>query len=518
MKLPRPAWLVSTVIFAVITPLIAQSQKTYNAEGTITVFSTPYEKINLMVDDDETEYLLDNATSLPKNTKREDLRVGQKIKITYLLSGKDYLIREVSVKSAKVDETLKFTGLFEFVEDDIAYVDGKKIKLLPDAAIECPGKKFLKRDCGCDKPKPYRGFDDKNIRKGSYFNVEGKQDKDGVINASKITVCRNTVTQDELALRQSVEANIGTNGLVKVKAPQDIMAANGLSQGNIKIGNVDYKLYDDVKVQGYVNMVGTRLIPEYAQDSFFLGDNQIIWRFYVIQNNIPNAFAFPNGMVFVHTGLLKIMENESQLALVLGHEISHVLYEHAAQRYSKSKYLEGGLANTAWERAKLFIPGMKQRIDTSNGIAASLTGFVDRLAPQNLSGLFEKTKEKQADRVGLFYMYIAGYDLREAPKFWLKMKTLTGDVSFQQKISSSAMNILQSKDLKLDKSLLNQLGEKGVNAVGGALLDNIYASHPLAQQRYDDISELIAIYYKNADFGKANAGVDEFRKYLGSIK
>lgn len=518
MKLPKPVWLVSMAIFAVMIPLISQSQKTYNAEGTITVFSSPYEKINLMVDEDETEYLLNNGTSLPKNTKHEDLKVGQKIKITYFLSGKDYMIKEVSVKSAKIDETLKFTGLFEFVEEDIAYVDGKKIKLLPDAVIECPGKKFLKRDCGCDKPKPYRGFDDKNIRKGSYFNVEGKQDKDGVVAASKITVCRNTVTQDELALRQSVEANIGTNGLVKVKAPQGIMSSDGLSQGNIKIGDVNYKLYDDVKVQGYVNMVGIRLVPAYAQDSSFLNDNQIVWRFYVIHSNIPNAFAFPNGMVFIHTGLLKIMENESQLALVLGHEISHVLYEHAAQRYSRSKYLEGGLANTAWERAKSLIPGMKQRADTSNGISASLTGFVDRLAPQNLSGLFEKTKEKQSDRVGLFYMYIAGYDLREAPKFWLKMKTLTGDAGFQQKLSSSAMNILQSKDLKLDKSLLSQLGEKGVNAVGGALLDNIYASHPLAQQRYDDISELIAVYYKDADFGKANTGVEEFKTYLGSVK
>jgi beta-barrel assembly-enhancing protease len=238
----------------------------------------------------------------------------------------------------------------------------------------------------------------------------------------------------------------------------------------------------------------------------------------VIHNSIPNAFAFPNGMVFIHTGLLKVIENEAQLALVLGHEISHVLYEHAAQRYARSKYFDGDLAASAWNRVKTLIPKIKQLEDTSRGMNASLNGLVDRLAPQNLSGLFEKTKERQADRVGLFYMYIAGYDLREAPKFWLQMKTLTGDAGFRQKLSNSAIDILQSKDLKFDKSLLGQLGDKGINAVGGALLDNIYASHPLSQQRYDDISELLAVYYKDADFSKAETGINEFRKYIGNIK
>jgi len=498
-------------------PLFSTAQKTYDAEGTITAFTNPFDKIILMVDDDETEYLLNNSSSFSKGVKKEDLKPGQKIKIVYYLENRDYVIKEVIIKSTKIDETLKFTGLFEFLDNDIAYVDGKKIKLTANATLECPGKKLFKKSCGCEKSKPYRGFDDKNIRRGSYFNVEGKLDKDGIIEASKISVCKNEVTQDEIELRRSVEQSYDASGLMAVKAPKGINITNNLSQGNIKIGSLEYKLYDDLKVQGYINMVGMRMIPEYAQDSVFKENNQIIWRFYVINSPIPNAFAYPNGMVFVYTGLLRIMENESQLALVLGHEIAHVLYEHSAQRYTKSKNLGGGVTTSAFGFIKKKL-GIKESADTSNAINASLNGFADKLAPQNLSGLFEKTKETQADRIGLMYMYQLGYDLREAPKFWLKMKTLTGDPSFQGKMNTSAKNLLQSKDLKLDKNILNQIGGKSLDAVGGALLDNVYASHPLATQRYDDINELITTYYKDVDFSKTMTGVEDFKKYLSNIK
>lgn len=271
-----------------LLPFISKAQKTYDAEGTITTFASPFDKVNLMVDDDETEYLFNEATSFSKGAKREELKPGQKIKIVYFLEGRDYVIKEVIVKSTKVDETLKFTGLFEFLDNEIAFVDGKKIKLTEKGTIECPGKKLFKKNCGCEKSKPYRGFEDKNIRRGSYFNVEGKLDKDGIIEASKISVCKNEVTQDELELRQSIEQSYDGSGLVKVKTPAGFSGVKSLSQGNIVIGNLEYKLYNDLKVQGYINMVGMRLIPEYAQDSLFKELNNISWRFYVINSPIPN--------------------------------------------------------------------------------------------------------------------------------------------------------------------------------------------------------------------------------------
>ncbi|WP_298139673.1 M48 family metallopeptidase [Flavobacterium sp.] len=491
-------------------------QKTYEDEGTVTQFKSPFNVITLMVGDDETEYLINEDTSFPKKIEKEDIKIGQKIGIKYFLDNRDYVLKEITVKSNKIDENINFTGLFEFVDSDIAYVDGKKIKLTDKGTLECPGKKLFSRDCGCEKVKPYRGFDDKNIRMGSYFNITGKLDKDGIIQASKISVCRNGVSEDEITLRNAIENSYDASGLLKVKAPTGFNATNGLYQGNIKIGALEYKLLDNIKVQGYVNLVGNRIIPQYAQEESFKEANNIIYRFYVIENSIPNAFAYPNGMVFIHTGLLKIIENEAQLALVLGHEIAHVLYEHSVDRYKKSKKLDGGIAKSGlrWFNKKL---GLDKSNDNSV-FSASLNNLTDKIAPENLSGLFEKTKETQADRIGLLYMYMAGYDLREAPKFWLKMKTVSGDASYQQKINKTANGLLESKDLDIEKGLLSQLGSKGMDAVSNSLLENIYASHPLASQRYDDINELMTIYYKDIDFTKALVGDGDYKKYLGGIK
>ena len=520
MTSPKLIYLcVSIVTTVLLFPLICTAQKIYDAEGTITTFVSPFERINLMLSDgDETEYLFNSSTSFSKGIKKENLKPGQKIKIYYYLEDREYVIKEIVVKSTKVDETVKFTGLFDFLDNDIAFVDGKKVKMTQNGTLECPGKKWLKKNCGCENSKPYRGFDDKNIRHGSYFKVEGKLNKEGIIEASEVFVCKNEVTEDEIALRQSIEQSYDASGLVKIKAPKWTNLQNSLSEGNIKIGSLEYKLYDDIKVQGYVNMVGMRVIPEYAQDNEFKSSNNIIWRFYVINSPIPNAFAYPNGMVFVYSGLLSIMENEAQLALVLGHEITHVLYEHSAQRYTKSKYLNNGVVKSGWKKITNLLPVSLRSKDTANTLTSSLNSFVDKLAPENLSGLFEKTKETQADRVGLSYMFQLGYDLREAPKFWLKMKTISGDENFQQKMNSSAKKLLQSNELTLDKSILNQIGGKAMDAVGGALLENVYASHPLATKRYDDINELITTYYKDADFSKALVGVEDFKKYLGTVK
>lgn len=518
MKTTKHPYKFKYLFLVLFIANLSYAQKVYEDEGTVTQFKSPYKSVTLMIDDDETEYVINDNTTFPKKIKKEDIKIGQKISIKYFLDNKDYVLKEISVKSNKIDENLSFTGLFEFVDSDIAYVDGKKVKLTENGTLECPGKKLFGRDCGCEKVKPYRSFEDKSIRMGSYFNVSGKLDKDGVIQASKITVCRNAVTGDELALRSSIEKSYDAEGLVKVKAPTGFNAANGLYQGNIKIGAVEYKLLDNIKVQGYVNLVGSRIIPQYAQEENFKEDNNIIYRFYVIENPVPNAFAYPNGMVFIHSGLLKIIENEAQLALVLGHEIAHVLYEHSVERYKKSKKLDGGIAKSGLKWISGKIPGLDKKGGDESILSSSLNMLTDKISPENLSGLFEKSKETQADRIGLLYMYMAGYDLREAPRFWLKMKTVSGDAGYQQKLSKTVNGLLEGKDLDIEKDLLKQLGSKGIEAVSGSLLENIYASHPLASKRYDDINELMTIYYKDTDFSKALVGDGDYKKYLGGIK
>jgi beta-barrel assembly-enhancing protease len=508
------------------TLLFSQRKKVYTAEGTVIQNSVNTERIVLMVDDEEMEFLFNASVKYGKKTKPDDLRYGLKVKVDYILLNQDYIIKEVRILNNKVDEKIEFKGVFEYYEDGIALIDGRKVRLSADGLLECTGKSLFGKHCGCDKAKPYKGFSDPSLQKGAFLSVHGKLDSSGVIVASRINVCKNAVSKDEVELRSLVESSYNTKGLVKVKAPKNFNVANGLYKGTIVIGDLEYKLSSNVNVQGYINMVGNKILPKYAQDTSFLNANDIRFRFHVIENNIPNAFAYPNGMIFIHTGLLSIMTNEAQLALVLGHEIAHVLYEHSVDRYKKSKLLDNTVTKGLFSflKAKVGLTKKKDKEedeieeDDNDSFDASLNNLVNRFSPQNLSGLFEKRKETQADRIGLMYMHTTGYDLREAPKFWLKMKELTGEMSFQQKLTSNATGLIKKSNLSTNKDIIAQLGGKALEVAGVTLLENIYASHPLAKKRYDDINELIATYYRDVDFSKAFIGAREFYKFVGHIK
>ena len=81
-------------------------------------------------------------------------------------------------------------------------------------------------------------------------------------------------------------------------------------------------VYNDLDTTKYITKVGQAVLPggpEYQN---------VHWQFFILRDAIPNAFALPNGSIYVHTGLLAILENEAQLAGVLAHEETHVMNRH----------------------------------------------------------------------------------------------------------------------------------------------------------------------------------------------
>ena len=80
--------------------------------------------------------------------------------------------------------------------------------------------------------------------------------------------------------------------------------------------------YAELELEAYVNEVTQSLLPAEAK---WQG---LSLKVQVIQNPLLNAFVLPNGMMYVHTGLLARMDNEAQLAALLGHEITHVTHRH----------------------------------------------------------------------------------------------------------------------------------------------------------------------------------------------
>lgn len=153
-------------------------------------------------------------------------------------------------------------------------------------------------------------------------------------------------------------------------------------------------IYQDEKLESYLNNVVARLQPQTAP-----ADLEI--RVKVIKNAYLNAFAYPNGMIYIHTGLLARMDNEAQLAVVLAHEITHCTHRHALRVFRHFKDKRSFL--TGVQQALMANKGL-QKLSGTIGLTGSLAG---------VSG-YARELEAEADRVGIELMARAGYNPRDA--------------------------------------------------------------------------------------------------------
>lgn len=131
------------------------------------------------------------------------------------------------------------------------------------------------------------------------------------------------------------------------------------------------------------------------------------WEIRVFADDTPNAFALPGKKVGVHTGMLKLVQNDAQLAAVVGHEIGHVLAKHASERASV-----GMLEQLTQEVAGQINPG-----------AASLFGLGAQLG---VMLPFSRTQESEADIIGQDMMARAGFDPEESIRLWRLMEKQDG--------------------------------------------------------------------------------------------
>jgi metalloendopeptidase OMA1, mitochondrial len=136
------------------------------------------------------------------------------------------------------------------------------------------------------------------------------------------------------------------------------------------------------------------------------------WEFVVFESDQLNAFALPGGKVGVYTGLIKLAENDDQLAAVIGHEVAHVTSRHGAERTSQNLAVAGvGLLAQVGMDAKDVDPAKRNAILAAYGVGAS----VGLMLP------YSRLHETEADAVGLRFAAGAGYDPRAAAAFWLRM-------------------------------------------------------------------------------------------------
>ena len=177
----------------------------------------------------------------------------------------------------------------------------------------------------------------------------------------------------------------GRTQLALISEGQEIeMGRQAAQQAEQSLG-----LVDDAALQAYVQRLGAALAARSERPN-------LPWTFRVIDDPTPNAFALPGGFIYVTRGLMNLMDSESELATVLGHEIGHVTARHSVTAISRAQLAQLGLGV-----GMILAPELQQ---------------FGQVASSGLGLLFLKhgrDAERQADDLGFKYALNQGYDVRE---------------------------------------------------------------------------------------------------------
>ena len=162
------------------------------------------------------------------------------------------------------------------------------------------------------------------------------------------------------------------------------------------------KVVDDPLIAEYINRIGQNLVRS--------SDAKVPFTFQVIEGDSPNAFALPGGYVFVYTALIKIADEEDELAAAMAHEIAHVAARHMTKQATKSQ-----IVNLAGVPVGVIlgggIGGAVIRQGAGVGIPAAFLHFT-------------RKDEAEADYLGVQYLYAAGYDPNGAISIFEKLESL----------------------------------------------------------------------------------------------
>ncbi|MGN7810914.1 M48 family metallopeptidase [Flavobacterium johnsoniae] len=183
-----------------------------------------------------------------------------------------------------------------------------------------------------------------------------------------------------------------------------------LSENKVITGTADAKR---------VELVGTKIKAAAEKYLTYLGQSQYLkdyrWEYKLVDNKEVNAWCLPGGKIVVYSGILPVTQDESGLATVMGHEVSHALANHGAQRMSAAQLQQIG--------------GAVLDAATTNKSAQTREIFSQAYGMGTEVGVmlpFSRSNESEADKIGLTLMAIAGYNPEDAVAFWSRMSAKSG--------------------------------------------------------------------------------------------
>lgn len=220
-------------------------------------------------------------------------------------------------------------------------------------------------------------------------------------------------------------AGCGTTGTVPITGRRQHLLVN--DEQVLSLSNQQYQEYmktarpsANTTNTAMVKRVGQRLadaVVSYLSANGLGGEvSQYQWEFNLVQDNNINAFCMPGGKIVVYEGLLPVTRDEASLAIVLGHEIAHAVAKHSAERLSNQvRQQYGGQILGSVLSGSGISSEMQQLGSAAFGLGTTLG-----------SAAYSRKQESEADRLGLVFAAMAGYDPQVAVQFWQRMSSATG--------------------------------------------------------------------------------------------
>ena len=203
-----------------------------------------------------------------------------------------------------------------------------------------------------------------------------------------------------------------------------------------------HKLSTNQQQTKMVKNVGNKMkiaVEKYLKDN---GQLKIIegfkWEFNLVDEDAVNAWAMPGGKVVFYSGIIPVCKNEEGIAVVMGHEIAHIIAKHGNERMTQGMIAQlGGMAlDVALEQKP---QETKNLFMAAYGIGAQ----VGVLLP------YSRVHELEADKIGLIIMAIAGYNPGAAPVFWERMSAQSNHQSPPEFLSTHPSNERRIEEMKL---------------------------------------------------------------------
>jgi predicted Zn-dependent protease len=277
-----------------------------------------------------------------------------------------------SSAQAEAGELEKLDGYAEGSRRGALVVDGQRVRLAPGGRFKGHGS----------------AGDVREIPLGYEVKARGNRLPDGTLLAQEIEAKPNGDSLFESDLRAAfdeMESRYRRTGRMFEEQENGHVVVYG-------------RLWEEGREVKRARSILASLVPSYLDPDDF--------RVYVVENPDWNAIAAPNGSFYVFSGLLENLDDD-EVALVLGHELAHYTHEHSRKQFKKDFFIQLGVAGVVGAAEEIENKGQR--------VALQLAALLGANAWVNGYG---RNQEDQADRVGMWYAYQAGYDVAKGPALW----------------------------------------------------------------------------------------------------